>query len=87
LRNIDHLWLSRFDPDVIGFDSHNLFGIILENPGLFGLSTQALNRSFHIALLRDIGLPQRCCPIGALGHHLKDLRIMRERLNADIPGL
>jgi hypothetical protein len=81
------LRLRRFDSDVIGVDGHNLLGITLKNPGLLGLAAQALNRSFHVALLRDIRLPERRSPIGVLCHHLKDLRIMRECLNADIPGL
>jgi hypothetical protein len=59
----------------------------LQNPGLIGLLAEALNRSFDIALLRDICLSERCGPVGVLRHHLKDLRIMRERLDADIPGL
>jgi hypothetical protein len=59
----------------------------LKHSGLLGLPAQTLNRSFDVALLRDICLPERGSPIGVLRHHLKDLWIMRERLNADIPRL
>jgi hypothetical protein len=81
------LWLCGFDANVIGFDGNNLFGITLQNPGLFGLLAQTLDRSFDVTLLRDVCLSERCSPIGILRHHLKDLRIMRERLHTDIPGL
>jgi hypothetical protein len=87
LRNVNHLWLCRFDANVIRFDTDNLFGITLQNPVLLGLPAQALNRCFDITFLCDICLPERCSPVLVLRHHLKDLRIMRERLNADIPGL
>jgi hypothetical protein len=87
LRNIDHLRLCRFDSNVIGFDSYRLLGTALKNPGLLGLQAQPLNRSLHVGPLHDIRLPERSSPIRILRHQLKDLRVMRECLNADIPGL
>jgi hypothetical protein len=79
--------LCRLDSNVVGFDSYRLLGTALKNPGLLGLKAQPLNRSFNVVPLHDICLPERSSPIGILRHQLKDLRIMRERLNADIPGL
>jgi hypothetical protein len=73
--------------DVIRFNRYDLLGIALKNPGLLCLAAQPLNRFFHGGLLRYIRLPKSSSPIRVLRHHLKDLRIMRECLNADIPRL
>jgi hypothetical protein len=87
LRNINHLRLSRFDLNVIGFDGDLLLGSVLKHSGLGCLCPQTLDRPFDVCPLHDVGLPKRGSPIGVVCHHPQDDRIMSDGLDAHIPVL
>jgi len=87
LRHVNDLRLGRFDLDVVGLNDYLLLGVGPKNPISHRYRAQTLNRPGNILRLRDVGLPDSRSPLRVFRHHLKNRRIVRERLHTHVPVL
>ena len=86
-RNIEHLRRGGLDGNVafVGIDGLLLVG--LKVAGRVGLSSQALNRSGHVAHLEGGGLSKGLSPGQVLRHLLDHFRVVGQGFDGGIPGL
>ena len=85
--HVDDLRLNRPDAPVgaLLHDFHLRCG--LERTGIVSHSAQALDRSFDVGGLVDVGLAKGRGPVEAVVHHVQHGGIVGHGFDADVPGL
>jgi hypothetical protein len=85
--HVDVRGLIRNDADVVVFDQHLLLRRTNEITNIVGHVTQTLDGGHNVSGLVDIGLANGSGPIDSVGHHVDHRWIVRDGLDADVPGL